>query len=224
MTSAHAPLYKDNKETGMFITEALHPYNVFKERGFDVDFVSETGTYQPDWLSQQDDWLKDEDKEAWEGKTGEFREKLDGMAKAGDVDPDKVGAQGARTCTSTSTAEIWFAVTLGVQSQQDASTHITCICILTTHHTVRHLLRLSRPRLSNRLPNRAATPTPRLKSLQRRRHRISRVPRRRHLPRRRQPSDKPLHRRRQENHGLHDERRGGTGRVGDDSEMGSDDG
>lgn len=87
----------------MFITEALHPYNVFKERGFDVDFVSETGTYQPDWLSQQDDWLKGEDKEAWEGKTGEFREKLDGMAKAGDVDPDKVGAQGARTCTSTST-------------------------------------------------------------------------------------------------------------------------
>ena len=74
----------------MFITEALHPYTVFKEHGFDVDFVSETGTYDPDWLSQQGDWLKGEDKDAWEGKTGEFRAKLDGLAKAGDVDPDKV--------------------------------------------------------------------------------------------------------------------------------------
>jgi len=75
----------------MFVAEALHPYNVFTEEGFDVDFVSETGTYEPDWLSQQDEWLKREDKAAWEGKTRDFREKLDGMAKAGDVDPDKVG-------------------------------------------------------------------------------------------------------------------------------------
>lgn len=74
----------------MFITEALHPYNVFKEKGFEVDFVSETGTYQPDWLSMQEDWLKDDDKKAWEGNQGEFRKKLDAMAKAGDVDPDQV--------------------------------------------------------------------------------------------------------------------------------------
>jgi len=90
VTSAHAPLYPDNKETGLFITEALHPYNVFKDAGFSVDFVSETGSYQPDWLSQQEQWLKGKDKEAWEGKTGEFRTKLDSMAKGGDIDPDKV--------------------------------------------------------------------------------------------------------------------------------------
>lgn len=90
VTSAHAPLYKDNKETGLFITEALHPYNVFKENGFEVDFVSETGTYHVDWLSQTEDWLKGEDKDAWEGKTGEFRKKLDALYKGGDVDPDQV--------------------------------------------------------------------------------------------------------------------------------------
>lgn len=87
----------------MFITEALHPYTVFTEHGFDVDFVSETGTYAPDWLSQQGDWLKGDDKDAWDGKTGEFRAKLDGLAKAGDIDPDKVrevrcGEVLARTC------------------------------------------------------------------------------------------------------------------------------
>lgn len=91
VSSAHKPLYKDGKETGLFITEALHPYNVFRENGLEVDFVSETGTYQPDWLSQQDEWLKGDDKAAWEGQKGDFRKKLDSMYKAGDVDPDQYG-------------------------------------------------------------------------------------------------------------------------------------
>jgi hypothetical protein len=37
VTSAHAPLYPDGKETGVFITEALHPFDVFKKAGFEVD-------------------------------------------------------------------------------------------------------------------------------------------------------------------------------------------
>lgn len=90
VTSAHAPLYPEGKETGLFITEALHPYNVFKKEGFEVDFVSETGTYSPDWLSMTEDWLKGEDKKAWEDKSSGFRKALDNLAKAGDVDPDVV--------------------------------------------------------------------------------------------------------------------------------------
>ena len=31
VTSAHAPLYPDGKETGLFVTEALHPFNVFRK-------------------------------------------------------------------------------------------------------------------------------------------------------------------------------------------------
>lgn len=90
MTSAHAPLYKDNKETGVFITEALHPYNVFKENGFEVDFVSETGTFQADWLSETEDWLKGDDRKAWEDKSSGFRKGIDACLKGGDVDPDQV--------------------------------------------------------------------------------------------------------------------------------------
>lgn len=56
-----------------------------------MDFVSETGTYHVDWLSTTEDWLKGEDKDAWEGKSGEFRKKLDSLLKGGDVDPDQVG-------------------------------------------------------------------------------------------------------------------------------------
>lgn len=74
----------------MFITEALHPFKVFHQAGFEVDLVSETGTYQPDWLSQQKDWLPQEDKAIWEDHSSDFRSKLDKLMKPSDVNPSKV--------------------------------------------------------------------------------------------------------------------------------------
>lgn len=91
ITSAHAPLYPEGKETGLFITEALHPYNVFRKAGFEVDLISETGTYSPDWLSTTADWLKGEDKTVYEDKNSEFRKKLDTeLLKPEGVDASKV--------------------------------------------------------------------------------------------------------------------------------------
>ena len=60
ITSAHRELYPDGKETGLFITEALHPYQGFRKAGLEVDLVSEDGTYVPDWLSLQEDYLNGE--------------------------------------------------------------------------------------------------------------------------------------------------------------------
>ncbi|KAK8875156.1 hypothetical protein PGQ11_005670 [Apiospora arundinis] len=91
VTSAHAPLYPDGKETGLFITEALHPFEVFKKAGFEVDLASETGQYQPDWLSQQKDWLSDSERAVWEDHSSEFRSKLDKLLKPSDVKPDEYG-------------------------------------------------------------------------------------------------------------------------------------
>ncbi|KAJ5875541.1 uncharacterized protein N7473_012888 [Penicillium subrubescens] len=91
ITSAHAPLYPDGKETGLFITEALHPFQVFRKAGFEVDLVSETGTYQPDWLSEQKDWLNDADRAVWEDHSSEFRSKLDNLLKPSDIKPDNYG-------------------------------------------------------------------------------------------------------------------------------------
>lgn len=79
-----------NQFVGLFITEALHPFLVFKKAGFDVDLVSETGTYQPDWLSEQKDWLNDEDRAIWEDHSSEFRSKLDRLLKPSDIDPKNV--------------------------------------------------------------------------------------------------------------------------------------
>jgi putative intracellular protease/amidase len=75
----------------VFISEAMHPYNVFKKAGIEVDFTSETGKYVPDWLSQQPDFLGSEDKKEWEDLQGEFRQKLDHqLYKPDQVDASKV--------------------------------------------------------------------------------------------------------------------------------------
>ena len=43
VASAHAPLYPQGRETGLFITKALHPFDIFREEGFEVDLETETG-------------------------------------------------------------------------------------------------------------------------------------------------------------------------------------
>ncbi|PHH61632.1 hypothetical protein CDD81_8096 [Ophiocordyceps australis] len=91
VTSAHAPLYPEGKETGVFISEALHPFLVFKKAGFDVDLVSETGTYQADWLSLTEEYLSGEDKRIWEDTGSEFRSKMEKLHKPGAVDAKNFG-------------------------------------------------------------------------------------------------------------------------------------
>jgi D-lactate dehydratase len=89
VTSANAPLH-EGKPTGLFVTEALHPFNVFKEAGFEVDIVSEKGTYVADWLSLQPSFLSGDDLKEWEDTNSEFRQKLDKMYIPSQVDPSQV--------------------------------------------------------------------------------------------------------------------------------------
>jgi putative intracellular protease/amidase len=90
ITSATAPLH-DGNPTGLFISEALHPYQEFTKAGIEVDLVSEKGTYVPDWLSLQPSFLAGEDKEQYEDVSGEFRRKLDNMPDVTTIDGKKVG-------------------------------------------------------------------------------------------------------------------------------------
>ncbi|RSH88412.1 uncharacterized protein EHS24_000957 [Apiotrichum porosum] len=91
ITSAHVDMYGEGKETGLFVTEALHPFNVLREAGFEVDLASETGTYVPDWLSTTEDWLPAEDRKVFEDHTSEFRSKLDNLHKASDLKASDYG-------------------------------------------------------------------------------------------------------------------------------------
>ena len=49
VTSATAP-WHGGRPTGLFISNALNPYQVLTAAGFAVDFVSDKGTYVADWL------------------------------------------------------------------------------------------------------------------------------------------------------------------------------
>lgn len=69
---------------------------MFRKAGFEVDLISETGTCQPDWVSQQKDWLNDKDRAVWEDHLSEFRSKLDKLLKPSDIDPEKVNDPQAR--------------------------------------------------------------------------------------------------------------------------------
>lgn len=91
VSSAHAPLYPEGKETGLFITEALHPFDVFRAAGFEVDLVSETGSYSPDWLSTQKEWLSDEERTVYEDHSSLFRSKLDKLLTPEDVKAEEYG-------------------------------------------------------------------------------------------------------------------------------------
>jgi putative intracellular protease/amidase len=85
ITSASATLFQGTETTGLFISEALHPYKVLRAAGFEVDLASEAGTYTPDWLSQQPDFLNGEDLAIWNDINSEFRQKLDHMPKASEL-------------------------------------------------------------------------------------------------------------------------------------------
>ncbi|KAI0867436.1 hypothetical protein GGS24DRAFT_507831 [Hypoxylon argillaceum] len=61
VTSAHATLFQGKETTGLFISEALHLFQVLRAAGFEVDLALETGSYTPDWLSQQPDFLNGDD-------------------------------------------------------------------------------------------------------------------------------------------------------------------
>ncbi|SPJ92427.1 related to NonF protein, involved in nonactin biosynthesis [Fusarium torulosum] len=91
ITSASAALFDGKETTGLFISEALHPYKVLRAAGFEVDLASETGTYTPDWLSQQPDFLNGDDLATWNNTDSEFRKKLDNMPKASELDGSKYG-------------------------------------------------------------------------------------------------------------------------------------
>jgi putative intracellular protease/amidase len=79
------------EETGLFISEALHPFNVFTKAGFEVDLVSETGKWFPDWLSLQPDFLPNDDRKQYEDENGDFRKKLNNLLTPKEVDASRYG-------------------------------------------------------------------------------------------------------------------------------------
>ncbi|HEY0225018.1 MAG TPA: DJ-1/PfpI family protein [Mycobacterium sp.] len=92
ISSYYGVIYPDGTKTGLFYTEALHPFEVFTQAGFEVDLASETGTFGLDDLSLTDRFLTGDDKAVFENPGHPFNVKLNSqLKKATDVDKDEYG-------------------------------------------------------------------------------------------------------------------------------------
>ncbi|KAJ2822015.1 plasma membrane heat shock protein [Coemansia erecta] len=91
ITSYYGPFYPNGDPTGLFYTEALHPYNVLTSAGFQVDLASETGKYGVDPHSLDKMFMSDADTAVYNDATSEFSQKLATLHKASDLNPEDYG-------------------------------------------------------------------------------------------------------------------------------------
>ncbi|WEW55184.1 plasma membrane heat shock protein [Emydomyces testavorans] len=92
VTSAHPPFWPDGKKTGLFFSEALHPFNELTAAGFEVDVASETGTFGWDEHSLTQEYLSKEDEKVLHSEHSHFMEKMNKQVfKAGDLAPHDYG-------------------------------------------------------------------------------------------------------------------------------------
>jgi len=102
VTSANVPFWEDGKKTGLFYTEALHPYETLTAAGFEVHLASETGKSGLDEHSTEDQFLNDDDKKIYQNPEHPFNVALNSnLRKASDLDPSQYGlllASGGHGC------------------------------------------------------------------------------------------------------------------------------
>jgi putative intracellular protease/amidase len=92
ITSYNGVIYPDGTRTGLFFTEALHPFEVLTQAGFDVDLATETGTYGLDDLSLTSQFLAGDDKAVFENPNHPFNVKLNAqLKKAADLKKGEYG-------------------------------------------------------------------------------------------------------------------------------------
>lgn len=89
VTSHHEVFYGDGAKTGLFALEALHPFQTFRAKQFDVEFVSETGTVGYDEHSLSKDFLNGKDLDIYNDKQSEFNIAMSKIRKASDIDPSE---------------------------------------------------------------------------------------------------------------------------------------
>src|SRR5579871_2219291 len=86
ISSFQGAIYPGGRKTGLFYTEALHPFEVLTAAGFAVDLASETGTFGLDAVSLTDPFLSGSDKAAYNNPRHPFNVQLNSaVRKASDV-------------------------------------------------------------------------------------------------------------------------------------------
>ena len=92
ISSFHGAIYPGGHKTGLFYTEALHPFEVLTEAGFGVDLASETGSFGLDDVSLTDPFLSGRDKAILRNPEHDFNVKLNShLKKASDLKEEDYG-------------------------------------------------------------------------------------------------------------------------------------
>ncbi|KAI5294671.1 hypothetical protein KEM52_003489 [Ascosphaera acerosa] len=93
ITSAHPQLHADGSNTGLWYAEALHPYQVFTDAGFDVVIASETGGYAIDPMSKAPEINSDEQMKIMHDGNHPFNKALrEHVISAANAKPSDFGA------------------------------------------------------------------------------------------------------------------------------------
>jgi putative intracellular protease/amidase len=86
VSSFNGAIYPGGHKTGLFLTEALHPYEVFEAAGFEVDLASETGTFGFDFNSLTPPFLSGSDQAVYKNPNHPFMVSLKSkLKKASDL-------------------------------------------------------------------------------------------------------------------------------------------
>jgi putative intracellular protease/amidase len=86
VSSFNDAIYPKGHKTGLFLTEALHPYEVLMAAGFEVDLASETGTYGFDFNSLTPPFLSGSDEAVYHNPNHPFMVELQSkLKKASDL-------------------------------------------------------------------------------------------------------------------------------------------
>lgn len=88
ITSHQDAFYEDGCKTGVFVSEALHPFLVFKEHNIEADFISEDGTFGYDENSLDPMFLKGKDLEIFNDRGSDFNIAIHNIKKASQIKPD----------------------------------------------------------------------------------------------------------------------------------------
>src|SRR5215813_6262499 len=81
ISSFHGAIYPSGGKTGLFFTEASHPFEVLTQAGFEVDLASETGTFGLDDVSLTPPFLAGSDKAVFDNAKHPFMIKLRAQLK-----------------------------------------------------------------------------------------------------------------------------------------------
>lgn len=88
ITSHNEPFYPDGKKTGLFFSEAFHPFEIFRALGWEIDFASENGKWGYDEHSIVEPFLTGDDATVFADKNSEFNKAIENVKSASELNSE----------------------------------------------------------------------------------------------------------------------------------------